>query len=135
MPVGPSSWPSTGCPPHAGCPTSTPTATTTAGTTSERWRRSMRVSPKTYAMRVRLPGVDRPGTIGFEFALVLNDTNDAQLLVAPWYNPYLGPRKGVGPTGLDAFYNEAATANSVGHDGAFDSLFVTTNRWRIGRNG
>ena len=84
---------------------------------------------------MRLPGVDRPGTIGFEFALVLNDTNDAQLLVAPWYNPYLGPRKGVGPTGLDAFYNEAATANSVGHDGAFDSLFVTTNRWRIGRNG
>ena len=84
---------------------------------------------------VRLPGVDRPGTIGFEFALVLNDTSDAQLLVAPWYNPYLGPRKGMGPTALDPFYNEAATVNSTGHSGVFDSLFVTTNRWRIARDG
>lgn len=84
---------------------------------------------------VRLPGVDRPDTIGFEFALVLNDTSDAQLLVAPWYNPYLGPRKGMGPTALDPFYNDAATANATGHRGVFDSLFVMTNRWRIGRDG
>jgi hypothetical protein len=84
---------------------------------------------------VRLPGVDRSSAIGFEFALVLNDTSDAELLVAPWYNPYLGPRKGMGPTALDPFYNEAATVNSTGRSGAFDSLFVTTNRWRIGRDG
>ena len=83
----------------------------------------------------RLPGVARPGAVGFEFALVLNDTSDAQLRVAPWYNPYLGPRKGMGPTGLDVFYNHGATADVVRHDGTFDSLFVTTNRWRIGRDG
>ena len=67
---------------------------------------------------------------------MLNDTSDARLLVAPWYNPYLGPRKGMGPTGLDLFYNRAATVISKSHDGgSFDSLFVTTNRWRIGRDG
>lgn len=83
----------------------------------------------------RLPGVARPAAVGFEFALVLNDTSDAQLRVAPWYNPYLGPRKGMGPTGLDLFYYEAATADVARRDGVFDSLFVTTNRWRIGRDG
>ena len=85
----------------------------------------------------QLPGAHGRDTIGFEFALVLNDTSDAQLLVAPWYNPYLGPRQGMGPTALDRFYNEAATVNSTGHGrgAAFDSLFVTTNRWRIGRHG
>jgi hypothetical protein len=83
----------------------------------------------------RLPGVARPAAVGFEFALILNDTSDAQLRVAPWYNPYLGRRKGMGPTGLDPFYNEAATVDVARRDGAFDSLFVTTNRWRIGRDG
>jgi len=85
----------------------------------------------------RLPGVGGgpTGEVGFEFALVLNDTSDAQLLVAPWYNPFLGPRSGIGPTGLDRFYNEAAGVDKIRSDGAFDSLFVTTNRWRIGRSG
>lgn len=83
----------------------------------------------------RLPGVTAPGDVGFEFALVLEDTADAQLLVAPWYNPYLGPRPGIGPTGLDRFYNEAVTVNARRDDGMWDSLFVTTNRWRIGRDG
>ena len=41
----------------------------------------------------------------------------------------------MGPTGLDLFYNRAATVISKSHDGEiFDSLFVTTNRWRIGRD-
>src|SRR5207247_4423280 len=84
----------------------------------------------------RLPGVPGPtGEVGSEFALVLNDTSDAQLRVAPWYNPFLGPRSGIGPTGLDRFYNEAAGVDKVRSDGAFDSLFVTTNRWRIARSG
>ncbi|MGH7548418.1 MAG: hypothetical protein ACREMM_09605, partial [Gemmatimonadales bacterium] len=83
----------------------------------------------------RLPGATAVGDVGFEFALVLNDTSDAQLLTAPWYNPYLGPRKGMGPTGLDRFYNEAVTVNASRRDGVWDSLFVTTNRWRIGRDG
>jgi hypothetical protein len=83
----------------------------------------------------RLPGVAGSGGVGCEFVLVLNDTSDAQLLVAPWYNPFLGPRPGMGPTGLDLFYNEAARVDLRRSDGTFDSLFVTTNRWRIGRNG
>jgi len=73
--------------------------------------------------------------VGFEFALVLDDTSDAQLLVAPWYNPYLVPRAELGPTGLDRLYNQAATVDARRQDGTFDSLFVTTNRWRIGRDG
>ena len=84
----------------------------------------------------RLPDVAGPtGEVGCEFALVLNDTSDAQLMVAPWYNPFRGPRKGMGPTGLDLLYHEAATVDKTGRDGAFDSLFVTTNRWRIARSG
>lgn len=85
--------------------------------------------------QLRLPGVDVPARSGAEFTLVLNDTGDAQLLVAPWYNPYLGPRQGMGPTALDRFYNEAASVDVARSDGAFDSMFVTTNRWRIGRDG
>jgi tetratricopeptide (TPR) repeat protein len=86
----------------------------------------------------RLPGVAEPASTGagaFEFALALTDTNDAQLLVVPWYNPYLGPRPDMGPTALDRFYNEAATVDRVGRGGLFDSLFITTNRWRIARDG
>ena len=84
----------------------------------------------------RLPGLPSvTSEVGFEFALVLDDTSDAQLLVAPWYNPYLVPRAGMGPTGLDRLYNQAATVDARRQDGVFDSLFVTTNRWRIGRDG
>ena len=82
----------------------------------------------------RLPGVGS-SEVGCEFALVLNDTSDAQLMVAPWYNPFLGPRSGMGPTGLDLFYREAASVAKARRDEAFDSLFVTTNRWRIARSG
>src|SRR5205085_2474591 len=55
-----------------------------------------------------LPGVSEVSDGGFEFALVLNDTSDAQLLVTPAYNPYLVPRPGAGPTALDPFYNWGA---------------------------
>src|SRR5207247_1123906 len=41
-----------------------------------------------------LPGLPDSTPTGVEFALVLNDTADAQLLVTPGYNPYLGPRPG-----------------------------------------
>lgn len=84
-----------------------------------------------------LPGVSRVSDAGFEFALVLNDTTDAQLLVAPWYNPYLSPRPGSGPTALDAFYHWGAALERPrsARGGAWDSLFVTTNRWRIARDG
>src|SRR5438128_1388016 len=81
-----------------------------------------------------LPGVSEVTDVGFEFALVLNDTSDAQLLVASAYNPYLVPRSGAGPTALDAFYHWGATVERASTRSAWDSLFVTTNRWRIGRD-
>jgi tetratricopeptide (TPR) repeat protein len=76
---------------------------------------------------------DRPGST--EFELVLNDTTDAQLLVTPTYNPYLGPRPGMRPTDLDAFYNRRATIAARDAAGPFDSLFVATNRFRVARDG
>lgn len=82
-----------------------------------------------------LPGVSRVSDVGFQFALVLHDTSDAELLVAPAYNPYLVPRAGAGPTALDAFYHWGATLERASTGGGWDSLFVTTNRWRIGRDG
>ncbi len=77
-------------------------------------------------------------TIGIgEFRLVLNDTSDAQLLVTPTYNPYLGPRAGMRPTDLDRFYNTRAAigARRAARDSVFDSLFVATNRFRVSRDG
>jgi len=82
-----------------------------------------------------LPGVNAPTPTGVEFALVLGDTADAQLLVTPTYNPYLGPRPGMRPTDLDAFYNTRATIDARLADGRFDSLFVATNRFRVSRTG
>ena len=76
---------------------------------------------------------DRPG--GTEFELVLNDTTDAQLLVTPTYNPYLGPRPGMRPTDLDPLYNRRATIGARDVAGPFDSLFVATNRFRVARDG
>jgi hypothetical protein len=81
-----------------------------------------------------LPGVSRLSDTGFQFALVLNDS-DAQLLVARAYNPYLAPRAGSGPTALDPFYHWGAALQHASRDGEWDSLFVATNRWRIGRDG
>src|SRR5256714_126358 len=82
-----------------------------------------------------LPGVSRASDVGFEFALVLNDTTDAQLVVAAAYNPYLAPRPGAGPTALDRFYQWGASLEGAPAGAGWDSLFVTTNRWRIARDG
>ncbi|MGH7606723.1 MAG: hypothetical protein ACREME_05235, partial [Gemmatimonadales bacterium] len=84
-----------------------------------------------------LPGASPPTRTptGMEFALVLNDTTDAQLLVARTYNPYLGPRAGMRPTDLDGVYDTRATIDARRDDGAFDSLFVPTNRLRVSRAG
>src|SRR5204862_6826126 len=84
----------------------------------------------------RLPDVaGRTGEARCAFARVLCGPSGAQLMVAPWYSPFRGPRRGMGPTGLDLLYHEAATVDKTGRDGVFDSLFVTTNRWRIARSG
>jgi hypothetical protein len=82
----------------------------------------------------RLPGVPGIG-VGVEFLLDLADSTSGRLFVAKGYNPYLAPRPGMGPTGLDPFYNFLCSADSQSDAGAFDSLFVTTNRFRVGRTG
>jgi tetratricopeptide (TPR) repeat protein len=82
-----------------------------------------------------LPGGPDDLPTGVEFALVLRDTANAQLLVTPSYNPYLGPRPGMQPTDLDAFYDTRATIDRRLTDGRFDSLFVATNRFRVARSG
>jgi tetratricopeptide (TPR) repeat protein len=82
-----------------------------------------------------LPGLKSPGTVGYEFALTLRDTAGGRMWVAPWYNPYLGPRPGMGATALDPFYHYGATVTEAGRTGAWDSMWVTSNRWRIARDG
>jgi hypothetical protein len=42
---------------------------------------------------------------------------------------------GEGPTALDPFYNTQCTAEARSDAGEFDSLFVTTNRFRVTRTG
>ena len=79
--------------------------------------------------------IDTYGEGRGRFKLAFNDTTDAQLLVTPGYNPYLGPRPGMRPTDLDLFYNTRATVDGRRDDSVFDSLFVTTNRFRVSRTG
>ena len=83
----------------------------------------------------RLPGLAVTSPDGFEFAAVLDDSSHADLRVVPWYDPYLIPRAGMGPTALDAFYHFGATARGAASEGVYDTLFLTTNRWRIARDG
>jgi hypothetical protein len=80
-------------------------------------------------------GVPGRTPTGMEFALVMSDTTDGQLLVTPSYNPYLGPQAGMRPTDLDAVYDTRATIDARREDGIFDSLFVATNRLRVSRAG
>ena len=82
----------------------------------------------------RLPGVPGIG-VGVEFHLDLADSAGGRLFVAKTYNPYLGPWPGMGPTGLDPFYNSLCSADAQSDAGAFDSMFVTTNRFRVSRTG
>ena len=82
----------------------------------------------------RLPGVLGLG-VGVEFYLDLPDSASGRLFVTRSYNPYLGPRPGMGPTDLDPFYNILCRVDSWSDSGTFDSLFVTTNRFRVARTG
>ena len=65
--------------------------------------------------------------------IALTDSADGRVFVTPSYNPYIGPRPGMGPTALDPFYNFQCTVESRTDAGQFDSLFVTTNRFRVTR--
>jgi hypothetical protein len=82
----------------------------------------------------RLPGVLGLG-LGVEFYLALSDSTDGRLFITRNYNPYIGPRPGMGPTGLDPFHNVLCTVDSRTDTGQFDSLFITTNRFRVTRSG
>ncbi|HEX4560774.1 MAG TPA: tetratricopeptide repeat protein [Gemmatimonadales bacterium] len=81
-----------------------------------------------------LPGLKTPDSIGYEFALTLADSA-GRMWVAPWYSPYLVPNPGMGPTALDAFYQYGARVTETSRTGVWDSMWVTSNRWRIGRDG
>ena len=82
-----------------------------------------------------LPGLASVDPVGYEFALTLGDTTAGRMWVAPWYSPYLVPTRGMGPTALDPFYQYGARVAQAGRFGQWDSMWVTTNRWRIGRDG
>jgi tetratricopeptide (TPR) repeat protein len=83
----------------------------------------------------RLPGLPAPDPAGYEFALTLRDTAAGRMWVAPWYSPYLVPRRGMGPTALDPFYQYGARLSDTSRSGVWDSMWVTSNRWRIARDG
>ncbi|HJQ64747.1 MAG TPA: hypothetical protein VJ816_00145, partial [Gemmatimonadales bacterium] len=82
----------------------------------------------------RLPGVPGLG-FGIEFYLQLGDSTDGRMFVTRSYNPYIIPRSGMGPADLDPFYNFLCTVESRTDAAQFDSLFVTTNRFRLTRSG
>ncbi|HKR57176.1 MAG TPA: tetratricopeptide repeat protein, partial [Gemmatimonadales bacterium] len=81
-----------------------------------------------------LPGLKSADAAGYEFALTLRDTT-GRMWVAPWYSPYLVPKRGMGPTALDAFYQYGARVGRTSRAGVWDSMWVTSNRWRIARDG
>jgi len=72
--------------------------------------------------------------IGLEFAVTLRGRSDAELRITPRYNPYLGPRAGMLPTGLDPFYQDDADVESRRAAIWWDSAFVATNRFRVSRD-
>ena len=81
-----------------------------------------------------LPGRRVTSELGFEFLVDLEDTTRAQLLVAPDYNPYLGPAAIHDGDDLGGFYHRPAAPGNRS-DGVFDSMFVIVNRTRFGRDG
>ena len=83
----------------------------------------------------RLPYTRTTSPTGLEFVLDLRGPGDSQLLVDRAYNLYRFPRiLGSSPPDSLAVYNRPfkTEANS---DGVYDTLIVTPNRRRIGRDG
>ena len=82
----------------------------------------------------RLAGGSITSEIGFEFLVDLHGPADAEVQVTPDYNPYAPASAIVGGDDRGRFHRHAA--RSVARDdGRFDSLYVTTNRARYGRDG
>jgi hypothetical protein len=82
----------------------------------------------------RLPRAVVQSEIGFEFLVDLESPERGRLRVIPEYNPYLGPEAIVDGDERGAFYRRPARP-VVRFDGAFDSLYVITNRARFARDG
>ncbi|HUR94228.1 MAG TPA: hypothetical protein VMY76_06565 [Gemmatimonadales bacterium] len=82
----------------------------------------------------RLAGGALDSGIGMEFVVDLRAPDDAQLRITPDYNPYQPASQG---RRADAFGRSIRhpAASTARDDGRFDSLFVTTNRARYGRDG
>jgi hypothetical protein len=73
--------------------------------------------------------------LGLEFAIELRGPTDSRMLVDHPYNPYrMSPIRGARPPEFQQLYNRPfrTRPNSKGE---WDSLFVVTNRRRIGRDG
>lgn len=81
----------------------------------------------------RVPGITETTEPGFEFIILIRGPRDAELRVLPEYNPY-----GAGPDSsgddLGRFYHRPVTIRDR-VDGVFDSMNVTVNRARFGRDG
>jgi len=82
----------------------------------------------------RLPGDVLHGNIGFEFLASFRDSSDAQLLIAPEYNPYVGADQIIDGDDRGRFARRPVTT-AWNAEGQFDSMFVITNRTRITRDG
>jgi hypothetical protein len=82
----------------------------------------------------RLPGAQQAGDIGFEFLAELRSPSDAQLLVTPDYNPFVGPDAIVDGDDFGRFARRPVSVTQR-NDGRFDSLFIISNRARFGRDG
>ena len=65
---------------------------------------------------------------------MFRDTADAELRILPEYSPYVGGEAIVDGDNYGR-YNRRPITSVVRDDGRFDSMFVLTNRTRIGRNG
>jgi hypothetical protein len=83
----------------------------------------------------RLPNTRSRAPTGLEFVLELGGPGETQVLVDHPYNPYRAVRiPGSKPPAVQYVYNRPfrTVANDAGN---WDSLFVVTNRRRIGRDG
>jgi tetratricopeptide (TPR) repeat protein len=83
----------------------------------------------------RLPNTGSRTPVGLEFVLDLGGPAETQLLVDHPYNPYRAVRiPGSKPPAVQYVYNRPfrTVANDAGQ---WDSVFVVTNRRRIGRDG
>jgi len=84
--------------------------------------------------QTRLPGMREAGDIGFEFLAEFHSPDDAQLLVTPDYNPFVGAQAIVNGDDFARFARRPISVTQR-NDGRFDSLFIITNRARFGRDG